>query len=245
MSRRALGALFVGLVLGAQVVGAQAGRPTDPTRDLESRASLEEQARVAESQNHTAEAWLVRSRLKSGDFQEGDRVVVTLLGTVPLNDTLMVRSGKVLSIPHMGDLPLDGVLRSELGARVSSHVAKYLRDSSARVTPLVRLAVLGQVRSPGFYYTSADVLLSDVVMRAGGPTGDADLGKMTIRRGGETIWAPSDTRTAITEGLSLDRLNLRAGDEVYVAEQSHFNWMQALQIGLGLAGLAAALFFRH
>ena len=54
---------------------------------------------------------------------------------------------------------------------------------------------------------------------------------MTIRRAGETIWNAEDTRTAVTDGLSLDRLHLRAGDEIYVPQHSHFNWSTILQAG--------------
>jgi protein involved in polysaccharide export with SLBB domain len=112
-------------------------------------------------------------------------------------------------------------------------------------TPLLRVAVLGQVRSPGYYYTPADVLLSDVIMKAGGPATDADMNKAIIRRGGETIWNAQDTRTALSDGLSLDRLHLRAGDEIYLPEQRHFSWTTAAQIGLGLATVALALFRFH
>ena len=238
---------FTRLLASGLVAVASAGfsataqsRP-DPSRDLETRAQLEAEARTAEQQNRTGEAWLLRTRLQRGDFQEGDRIVVMLLGSVTYNDTISVRVGKLLPLPKMGDVPLEGVLRSELGDRISTHLAKYLRDSTVRAIPLVRLAVLGQVQRPGFYYTSADVLLSDMLMKAGGPAANADLGKMVIRRGGETIWNAQDTRTAMSDGLSLERLHLRAGDEVYVAEQSHTNWMAIAQIGLSVAALAFTL----
>lgn len=210
-------------------VSAQAPRVTQQTKDLETRAALEAEARTAEAQHRTGEAFLLRNRLEHGDFQEGDRIVIQLLGSVPFNDTITVRTGKLLPLPRMGDLPLEGVLRSELNDHLSSFLARFLRDSSARAIPLVRLAVLGQVREPGFYYTPADVLLSDVLMEAGGPAGNADLNKMIIRRSGETIWGAADTRTAVTDGLSLDRLHLRAGDEIYVPQESHFNWGTVLQ----------------
>jgi protein involved in polysaccharide export with SLBB domain len=228
---------ITGLVHSAS---GQTVRPAGAARDFEDRAALEAQAASAEAQHRTAEAWLLRSRLQRGDFQDGDRIVVRLLGTVTFSDTITVRSGKMLPLPRMADLPLEGVLRSELNTRLSSHLAKYLRDSSAQATPLLRLAVLGAVRAPGYYYTSADVLLSDVIMKAGGPAPNADLGKMQIRRAGETIWSPQDTRTAISDGLSLDRLHLRAGDELYVAEERHINWPIILQVGATLLGLAFA-----
>jgi protein involved in polysaccharide export with SLBB domain len=229
-------AVMLVAVIGAlgtpvRAADAQTPRVTQPTKDLETRAALEAEARTAEEQHRSGEAFLLRSRLQRGDFQDGDRIVVQLLGTVAYDTTITVRAGKMLPLPRMGDMPLDGVLRSELNDHLSSYLAKFLRDSSARAIPLVRLAVLGQVRSPGYYYTPADVLLSDVLMQAGGPASDADINKMIIRRNGETIWNAGDTRTAVTDGLSLDRLHLRAGDEIFLPEQSHFNWSTLLQVG--------------
>jgi len=218
------------LVCAGAMAQAQA-RVTQQTKDLETRAALEQEAQAAEANHRTGEAFLLRNRLEHGDFQDGDRIVVQLLGNVAYHDTITVRAGKMLPLPRMDDLPLEGVLRSELNDRLSSHLAKYLRDSTARATPLLRVAVLGQVGRPGFYYTPADVLLSDVLMMAGGPAGDANLNGMTIRRSGETIWNAEDTRTAVTDGLSLDRLHLRAGDEIYVPQNSHFSWSTVLQIG--------------
>jgi hypothetical protein len=64
---------------------------------------------------------------------------------------------------------------------------------------------------------------------------------MIIRRGGETIWNAKDTRTAMSDGLSIERLHLRAGDEIYVGEQKHTNWTGIAQIGLSVVGLVFAL----
>lgn len=225
------GILSAGLLLCVGVAASAQTRVTQQTKDLETRAALEQELKAAEQNNRTGEAFLLRNRLEHGDFQDGDRIVVQLLGSVPYNDTITVRAGKMLPLPRMDDLALEGVLRSELNDALSHHLARYLRDSTARATPMLRVAVLGQVRAPGYYYTPADVLLSDVLMTAGGPAADANLNEMTIRRGGETIWNAQDTRTAVTDGLSLDRLHLRAGDEIYVPQNSHFNWSTILQVG--------------
>lgn len=230
-------AALMALVPGSGAARAQNPRPVDGPRDLETRAQLEAEARTAEQQNRTGEAWLLRTRLQRGDFQEGDRIVVTLLGSTTFNDTISVRVGKMLPLPRMGEVPLEGVLRSELTDRISTHLAKFLRDSSVKATPLVRIAVLGAVQRPGFYYTSADVLVSDMLMKAGGPAGDADLNNVVIRRAGDTIWNAKDTRTAMTDGLSLERLHLRAGDELYVNAQKHTNWLGIAQVGLSLAAV--------
>jgi hypothetical protein len=236
---RTLAAAMLGLIASARPAAAQ--RANDPNKDLETRPMLEAQLRDAEAQHRTSEAFLLRSRLQRGDFQDGDRIVVTLLGAMNFNDTITVRAGRMLPLPKMDDMPLEGVLRSELTSRLSSHLARYLRDSSVRATPLLRVAVLGAVRSPGYYYTGADVLLSDVIMKAGGPAGNADVQNITIRRNGDTIWGAKDTRTAMSDGLSLDRLHLRAGDEVDVAEESHFNWTTVFQASAAVLGLVVAI----
>ena len=236
LCRLTLGVALVGVASLSRPALAQSAPPTGTSSELETRAMLEAEAKRAEAQHRTQEAWLLKSRLQKGDFQDGDRIVVKLLGATMLlgsngNDTVTVRAGKMLPLPQMADLPLEGVLRSELTDKLTSHLAKYLRDSSVRATPLVRLAVLGQVRLPGYYYTSVDVLLSDVVMKAGGPNPSADVGKMIIRRGGETIWNAEDTRTALSDGLSLERLHLRAGDELYVDDiQGGIQWMKIFQV---------------
>jgi hypothetical protein len=61
---------------------------------------------------------------------------------------------------------------------------------------------------------------------------------MVIRRGGEVIWNAQDTRTALADGLSLDRLHLRAGDELYVDDvRGSVNWMQYLQLATPVIAL--------
>jgi hypothetical protein len=248
--RRSFGAALIGLTVAARMSAAQSGLP-GMSSEMETRPMLEAEMRKAEEQHRTAEAWLLKTRLEKGDFQDGDRIVMKLLSPTVLlgatgNDTIIVRAGRMLPLPQMADMALTGVLRSELNDRLTHHLAQYLRDSSVRAIPLIRLAVLGQVRLPNYYYTSADVLLSDLVMKAGGPAPTADVNNMVIRRGGEVIWNAQDTRTALADGLSLDRLHLRAGDELYVDDvKGGFNWQQILSIAGPIVSIVAYLrYFR-
>jgi hypothetical protein len=214
----------------------------DASAKFETRAELEAQAKAAESQHRQSEAWLLRSRLEKGDFQEGDRIVVSLrMNSAAPPETLSVREGRILQVPPMADLSLEGVLRSELTDRMRKHFAQYLKDPEVRATPLLRVGVLGSVGRQGYYYASADLLLTDVLMRAGGPASDADLNKITIRRGTDVIWSPSDTRTALNDGLSLDRLHLRAGDELYVGKRRNFPWLTVITVALSAITLGLSL----
>jgi protein involved in polysaccharide export with SLBB domain len=244
-SRQALRGHFSLLALVAALGGVVAAQtpPRGTPSEFETRADLEAQLKIAESGHRTSEAWLLRNRLEKGDFQEGDRLVVNLhtSAATQTSETLTVRAGKIVQFPKMDDLSLDGVLRSEVRERFMMHLSKYLQDSAARVTPLMRINMMGAVGRPGFYDTSADLLLSDMVMRAGGPTGDADLNKVTIRRATTVIWGEKDTRTALADGLSLDRLHLRAGDQIEVGARRHIQWFNAISLGLGLITLGVTL----
>ena len=237
---------YLSLVAVAAAMGGVVAAQT-PTREIpsefESRADLEAQLKIAVSGNRTSEAFLLRNRLEKGDFQEGDRIVFNLHSTAATlaSETLTVRAGKVIQLKLMDDLPLDGVLRSELRDRVMTHLSKYLQDSSVRVKPLMRINMMGGVGHPGYYDTSADLLLSDMVMRAGGPSGDADLNKVTIRRAATVIWNENDTRTALADGLSLDRLHLRAGDQIEVGIRHKIQWWNVISTGLGLVALGVTL----
>jgi hypothetical protein len=227
--------------LDAQAVDSQLPpiTPSSVARSFETRAELEAQARSAEEQKRTSEAWLLRQRLSKGDFQEGDRILLVFQRIAARPDTMMVRAGRVLSFPQMGEVSLEGVLRSELSQKLIEHLKRYLKEPTLVATPLVRLAVLGTVNRPGYYYVSADVILSDVIMLAGGPAGNADLKNVQIKRAGDVIWGPEETQTALAEGLSLDRLHLRAGDEIDVAERRQkTSWLTMVSAVSGIVGLA-------
>jgi|SRR5688572_5109969 hypothetical protein len=214
----ALPALF-GALVGTRLP-AQAPNPivAPVTREFETRAQLEARAQIAEKQGRTSEVWLLRTRLQQGDFQEGDRIAVTIGNNPPRSDTMQVRAGKTLTFGGITDVSLAGVLRSELTDTVRYHLSKYLVNPVVRTMPLLPIAVFGNVGVPGYYYFPADVLLRDVVMRVGGIAA-GDVKRAVVKRGNETIWKSADVRIALTDGLSLDRLHLRAGDEVYVPER--------------------------
>jgi protein involved in polysaccharide export with SLBB domain len=220
----------------AASLSAQTATPSGAGYDT--RQGLEAAALAAENANRMSEAMLLRGRLSTGDFQEGDRIVVVMDGTSVVSDTMQVRAGRVLQFAQMGELSLDGVLRSELNDRLRLHLARYLTNPSVRATPLLALAVLGSVRNPGYIYAPADYVLRDLIMRAGGPAPDANVAESVIRRNGQTIWDVKDVRSAVANGLSLDRLHLHAGDEVFVPPKKPGISMSMI---LSIAATAAAI----
>lgn len=158
----------------------------------------------------------IERRLRDGDFQVGDRILLEVEGEPDLSDEYIVRSGRVVEIPMVGEMQLAGVLRSELQAAMEEHLNDYIRNPRVRTQALIRISVLGQVGSPGFYTIAADLPITDALTMAGGPTGNANLLEMRVERGNTRIWQGESMETAVIRGQTLDQMNIQAGDRIVV-----------------------------
>jgi protein involved in polysaccharide export with SLBB domain len=205
------------LALSATALRAQEPAP-DAKRVDASREYL--QALLTNGKLTAEERRNVETRLRDGDFQTGDRIRLVVLGDTALSDTFTVRPGRILQLPNIPDISLQGVLRSEFQSFIKTKLTQYLRDPQVTATALVRLAVVGSVNRPGFYVVPATTLASDVVMAAGGPSGQADIGKATVRRGSVAVIDAKQMRQAFADGVSIDQLNLHSGDEFVIGEKS-------------------------
>jgi hypothetical protein len=75
-----------------------------------------------------------------------------------------------------------------------------------------------------------DIPLTDAVMRAGGPGSTADLARSVIKRGTDELYDSRNTQTAFNQGLTLDQLSLRSGDQIVVGTQKTKNWQSIAQV---------------
>lgn len=208
--------------------------------DSEARASAE-----GERGRSTMLAASIRQRLRDGDFQVGDRVVVMIVSDAVRKDTVVVRSGRFLELPDKIVVPLTGVLRSELLDRVSVEVLKYVKARQIEVTPLMRIGILGEVTRPGYFAFASDLPLTEAIMGAGGPTTIADIERSTVRRGNQPFRSTEETRRAIAGGLTLDQFGLNAGDEIVVGRRSGLNAGSIIGVVSALGGVAGIFVALH
>ena len=200
-----------------------AAQPSITRADLEQlRARLDSAAASSGYSNELRsrarlQAAAAQKRLKEGDFQVGDRVMVVVEGQ--FTDTFDVRPGRLLALPTVGEIPLEGVLRSELDGRLKEYVARVIVEPVVRARPLVNIAVIGEVLRPGYYAMQIDALLSDALMEAGGPTPTANLDQLSIQRGNQRIYGPQALQEAIAAGKTLNQMGLRGGDRINVPTQ--------------------------
>jgi protein involved in polysaccharide export with SLBB domain len=178
----------------------------------------------------SADLKAVQQRLEYGDFNVGSRVLIEVQGDTTYSDTFTVRAGSVLALPSLPPLSMQGVLRSESDSVIAQFLSKYLRDPEVRVTPMMRIGVLGGVVRPGYYDVPAQMLLSDVVMNAGGLGQFGDMKRTKINRGNEEVADQKAVSIAISNGTTLDLLNLQSGDNFNVGVQNPGATLSKVQI---------------
>jgi protein involved in polysaccharide export with SLBB domain len=169
-----------------------------------------------EREHARGEAERMRQRLARGDFNVGDQVALVVEGEPAMTATFSVTTGRVIQLPGVGDVPLGGVLRSELTPHLATHLGRFIRQPVVRARSLVRVAVTGQVRTPGYYVLPADAPLTDALMAAGGPLSTGHLERVRVDRDSERLWAGRPLRRALAGGRTLDQMGLVGGDEVVV-----------------------------
>lgn len=178
----------------------------------------------------------IERRLEEGDFRPGDQIALYVDGHTDFPDTLVVEQGPSVLLPNAGVVSLHGILRSELQDHLSAELARFLRDPVVRVWPTIRITVQGTVGRPGFYTLSASMPLGDAIMQAGGPGGNANMKKITIRRGTDVVVDGDEVQQAIAQGRSFDQLGLRPGDEINVPAKAQI-WPYILRWGVPLASV--------
>ena len=188
------------------------------------------------------EADLIRDRLRDGDFEVGDQITLTVAGQTGLTGIFTVAPGRLLLLPDLEEaMPLAGLLRSELHDSLSAFVAKYYRDPQVFVQTSMRLQAVGEIGNIGYQVVPAEARLPDVIATLGQPTRGADLDKMKIRRGDETIWEGEALQTAIVQGRTMDQLSLRAGDVIEIPAVTNRNIGQMIRSLYYLVPLSFAI----
>ena len=225
-------ALCAGVLLAVPPVGLDAQLPqADPGGSVRSRADLEEllefydQILASPAYSESAKASTranaerIRERLSEGDFRLGDRIVLLVQGEPTLPDTLLVLSGPKVTLPLFGDIPLNGVLRSEISDHLQEALSQFIRNPVVQAQGLMRISIQGAVGLPGFYVVPADGLLSQTLMVAGGMSQTSDIRELKIERGADVVLEGDELQEALRQGLTLDQLNLQAGDQLVLPVQ--------------------------
>ncbi len=128
-------------------------------------------------------------------------------------------NGNIL-LPFVGPVYVAGKTTDDLAEIIKNKYADILREPFIYIRPLIRVVLAGSVAKPGSYYIDSKNSLWDLLDMAGGPTSNADLTKMQVRRGGEKV--KEDLLSAFENAHSLSEVGVQTGDQIIVPPRSSF-----------------------
>ena len=172
----------------------------------------------------------------------GDRVLLRVDGNAELSDTFEVGAGPSVVLKEIGPVPLVGVTRDTLSSYLGHVLARYMRDPVVHAELLIRVGVVGEVGRPGYYSVPDDLLFSDLLMHAGGPTKEANVHKMKLERGREIRWEGEKVNDAVTGQQTLAELGLQSGDQVEVPQMVRHDPLATVQIISILVAIPTAIY---
>jgi hypothetical protein len=170
------------------------------------------------------------------EFLAGDaiRVVIpadtgsVLKGIYPIDATGMA------DLPIAGRVVVAGKSRQNIEQYLAGIWAPYLKDTHVQAIPVIRVAVMGNVKVPGYYYPSPDAVIYDAINLAGGPVLPFKMEKTAHLRAGYHV---NDKLTvAISQGQTLREAGIVSGDEILVPVPERITMKEAIPlIGTTLA----------
>jgi polysaccharide export outer membrane protein len=159
-----------------------------------------------------------------------------------------VNSDGKFFFPYVGEVQAAGRTVQQIQATLVQGLRSVIRNPQVDVTVLrfrsQRIVVSGEVRTPGTVaVTDVPPTLAEIISGAGGLGPEADLGAVTVTRGGTTVRA--DMYAYLYNGEQSQNFRLQAGDVVNVPDR-RFNKVFVLgEVGrvnsLGTVGLSNSL----
>lgn len=141
-------------------------------------------------------------------------------------------NGKI-QLPYLGLINTVNRDFSDIRNEILNKYSKIYRNPELNIQPLYRVAILGEVGSPGIYYSSGFESLTDILAKAGGETNDADLDAIYIIR--DNTKMEINVKDIFENGNSMLDVGIRSGDKIYVPRTW---WVTARDASVIVSGVA-------
>jgi polysaccharide export outer membrane protein len=153
-----------------------------------------------------------------------DLLLITVWGNEDLRTEAVVGPDGNISFPLIGDILAEGLTISSLDNLITEKLKRYIRkpEVSVMIKEFAgkRVAILGEVISPGIYKLDSEDRILELVALAGGFTPDAVLSRVIIiRRKPEPLIILVTLNKAILKADPRQNLVLQADDIVYISKK--------------------------
>jgi protein involved in polysaccharide export with SLBB domain len=138
-------------------------------------------------------------------------------------------------IPIVGPIDVAGRDFAEVQLEIEHAVRREFASATVRVIPILRIAVLGEVRTPRLVPVDPTMTVADVIAAVGGLTEMADRDEIQLVRGDQIVV------DVTADQLVATRSHLESGDRILVGRRSWVSQNTPFLLGAGASVLAAVL----
>ena len=176
-----------------------------------------------------------------GVLRPGDALKVVVYRDKELSNEYLIDSRGQLQIPGLGVIQAAGLDPSQVKDSLrAALLARGFTNPEIAVQPLIRVSVLGEVRSPALYPVDPGTSLIQLVTIAGGPTAGANLRRTRVVREGRVFEV--DLQSALA-GSAAGRVVLYSNDVVVIPKRTGFTRENVtFLLGLSTAAVTLATF---
>ncbi|MDQ6827505.1 MAG: polysaccharide biosynthesis/export family protein, partial [Gemmatimonadota bacterium] len=113
-----------------------------------------------------------------GPVKPGDVLRIVVYQQKDMSGDFLIDSRGITQIPGLGDIVVGGLSPVEIKDRLKQELVKIgIVDPDLSVQPLIRVSVLGEVKTPGIHPIDPGTNLLQLLAIVGGPAERADLRK--------------------------------------------------------------------
>ena len=120
-----------------------------------------------------------------GVLRSGDALKIAVWREKELNGEYLIDARGIVQIPGLGDIHVAGLTPPQVKERLSEQlVQRGIISPEISVQPVIRVSVLGEVRTPGLLSVEPGTNLIHLITLAGGPTERANMREVRVIRNG-------------------------------------------------------------
>lgn len=172
--------------------------------------------------------------LKAQILNPGDGVRITFLNIQDqiTGDYYIQQDGNI-QLPFIGLVNTTNLDYKNVKQTIFKKYSELYKDPALTIQPLLKINILGEVRTPGYYFVTDVEKMTGILALAGGVTGSAATGEVIIIRNEKEI--EYDMSELIEKGNTVSEIGIQSGDRLFIPRSF---WADAGQYGLILSGVA-------